>query len=455
MTAREQVIEKMRREALSEQAIETFVRQYDRLCSGEQGTIAEAQIEPVERLDDAEALTDAQTGLDQLVVIKLNGGLGTSMGLDRAKSLLEVKQGHSFLDLICEQVLVARERTGARLPLVLMNSFATRADSLAALGRHPGIESDRLAPDFLQGRVPKLIAADELHPPVSHPSDPALEWVPPGHGDLYPALAGSGMLATLLERGFRYAFVSNSDNLGATLEPRILAWMIERGAPLVMEACDRTPSDRKGGHLARRKDGGGLILREVAQTPPDDLAAFQDTGLHRYFNTNSLWIDLQALQHLLAERGVIELPMIVNRKTVDPRDPASTPVIQLETAMGSAIGLLDGAAAIRVPRSRYAPVKTTADLLALRSDAYLLGDDRAVRLAPERAGTPPLIELDDEYFRRADELERRFPSGAPSLVGCDRLRVRGDVTFGAGFVIEGEVTVYGPQVVAGGSLLRG
>lgn len=455
MTARQQVIEKMRAEGLSEQAIETFVRQYDRLCSGEQGTITEAQIDPVEQLDDAETLDDVQTGLDRLAVIKLNGGLGTSMGLERAKSLLEVKEGRSFLDLICEQVLAARERTGARLPLVLMNSFATRADSLAALDDHPGIATGGLPRDFLQGRVPKLVAGDPLHPPVSHPADPALEWVPPGHGDLYTALSGSGLLAALLEQGYRYAFVSNSDNLGATLEPRILAWMIERGAPLAMEVCDRTASDRKGGHLARRAAGGGLILREIAQTPPEDLAAFQDVGRYRYFNTNSIWIDLEALQRLLAERGVIELPMIVNRKTVDPRDPDSTAVVQLETAMGSAIGLLEHAAAIRVPRSRYAPVKTTADLLALRSDAYQLGDDRAVRLAPERAGTPPLIELDDEYFRRADELERRVPSGAPSLIGCERLRVRGDVTFGAGVVIEGDVTVDGPRDVPGGSLLRG
>lgn len=455
MTAREQAIEKMRTAGLSGPAIETFARQHDRLCAGEQGTIAESELEPLDRLDDAAALPASVRGLDRLAVIKLNGGLGTSMGLDRAKSLLEVKDGRSFLDLICEQVLIAREETGARLPLVLMNSFATRADSLAVLDEHPGIACAGLGPDFLQGRVPKLVAGDPEHPPVSHPADPELEWVPPGHGDLYPALAGSGMLDALLDAGFRYAFVSNSDNLGATLEPRILAWMIERGAPLVMEACDRTPSDRKGGHLARRTAGGGLVLREIAQTPAADLAAFQDVGRHRYFNTNSLWIDLEALRALLAGRGVLDLPMIVNRKTVDPRDPDSTPVIQLETAMGSAIGLLDGAAAIRVPRSRYAPVKTTADLLALRSDAYVLEADRAVRLAPQRGGTPPLIELDDDHYRLVDAFERRFPSGVPSLIGCEHLRVQGDVRFGAGVVVEGDVTVSGPRAVAAGSVLRG
>ena len=95
--------------------------------------------------------------------------------------------------------------------------------------------------------------------------------------------------------------------------------------PFLMEVADRTPADRKGGHLARRAGGGGLVLREVAQTPDEDLDAFQDIARHRYFNTNTLWIDLRALAAVLRERGgVLGLPMIVNRKTVDPGDGDST-----------------------------------------------------------------------------------------------------------------------------------
>ena len=87
-----------------------------------------------------------------------------------------------------------------------------------------------------------------------------------------------------------------------------------------MEAADRTESDRKGGHLARRPDGG-LVLREIAQTPDEDEAAFQDVSRHRYFNCNTLWVNLRALAKRLADGGgVLELPMIVNRKTVDPAD---------------------------------------------------------------------------------------------------------------------------------------
>jgi UTP--glucose-1-phosphate uridylyltransferase len=452
MDALQRALEKMRREGLGEVALRTFEHHYRKLADGHQGTLPEADIEPVADLPDAERLDDADAPLDEVVVIKLNGGLGTSMGMDRAKSLLPVKGEHTFLDLIAGQILALRSRTGARLPLILMNSFATREDSLAALRRY-GDLSAGLPPDFVQHKVPK-ITADGLEP-VEHPPDPRLEWAPPGHGDLYPALVASGMLDLLLERGYRYAFVSNSDNLGAVLEPRILAWMHDEGAPFVMEVADRKPSDRKGGHLARRRADGGLVLREIAQTPDEDVDAFQDVERHRYFNTNNLWLDLRALRDVLSDQGVLDLPMIVNRKTVDPRDPDSTPVIQLETAMGSAIGLFEGAAAIRVPRDRFVPVKTTNDLLAVRSDAYVVDDGDAVRLDPSRDGMPPIIDLDEKYYKLLGDFEPRFPAGAPSLVRCDSLRVAGDVRFGRDVTIRGNVRLEGPAEIPDGAVLEG
>jgi UTP--glucose-1-phosphate uridylyltransferase len=332
-----------------------------------------------------------------------------------------------------------------------MNSFATREDSLAALERH-GDLSAGLPRDFVQNKVPK-ITADGLEP-ASWPADPALEWAPPGHGDLYTALVTSGMLDALLQDGYRWAFVSNSDNLGAVLDPRILAHLARSGAPFLMEVADRTASDRKGGHLARRRSDGGLVLREIAQTPDEDVDAFQDTERHRYFNTNTLWVDLHALRDVLGGDGVIDLPMIVNRKTVDPSDKSSPPVIQLETAMGAAIGVFEGAAALRVPRSRFVPVKTTNDLLALRSDAYMIGEGRAVHLAPQRDGVPPFVDLDSDQYKLVGDFDARFPAGAPSLVACDALHVEGDVTFGAGVVVRGEVTVQGPAQVADGTVLE-
>ena len=386
--------------------------------------------------------------LDQLAVVKLNGGLGTSMGLSGPKSLLEAKPGRSFLDVIATQVLAMRRRHGARLPLLLMDSVTTRDPSLAALGRHPGLADQPVPLDFLQGREPK-IRADDFQP-VQWPADPELEWCPPGHGDIYAALTASGVLGTLLDAGLRWCFVSNADNLGSVVDIRLAAWIAAEQVPFLMEAVRGTPADRKGGHLARRD--GRLVLRETAQVPEGE--DFSDIERWRFYNTNALWIDLLALRDLQeADPGGPALPLIVNRKTVDPRDPDSTPVLQLETAMGAAVGSIEGARAVQVPRTRFAPVKTTDDLLVLRSDAYTLGSDGHLTPAYE-AGTPPVVTLDKAHYRLLPDFERRFPAGAPSLRRCTSLTVTGDVTFGAGVTVEGAVTVTGPTSVPDGAVLR-
>ena len=432
--ARFATIARRLREAGQPAALEAFLaRQFQHLLAGEDGLIREAEIEPVAELPDAvdlgpETIAAGKQALAATVLIKLNGGLGTSMGLDRAKSLLVVKEGLSFLDII------ARQAQAAGVPLLLMDSPATRTDSLARLRNYPELEHFGLPLDFLQHRIPKL--RQDTFEPVAWPANPALEWCPPGHGDLYLALQTSGLLAGLRRRGYRYAFVSNADNLGAVLDLAILGFFAASGAPLLMEAADRTAADRKGGHLARRRADGGLLLREAAQCPEEEKEIFQDTSRHRYFNTNSLWLDLEALEGFLAGGEGLDLPLILNRKPVDPRRPDSTPVLQLESAMGAAIGLFPGARAIRVPRTRFAPVKTTDDLLAVRSDAYCLNPDFTVTPA---AAEVPLIELDSSFYRRIDDFERRFPAGAPSLRDCRRLQVEGDIIFGARQVLRGRV----------------
>ncbi|MBK9473906.1 MAG: UTP--glucose-1-phosphate uridylyltransferase [bacterium] len=430
----------MRREGLPEIAIRTFAQYYAQLAAGQTGLLPEADLEPATGIPDAEALPAAlaaagRRALPHTVMLKLNGGLGTGMGLERAKSLLTVKDGLTFLEIIAHQA------RAADVPLLLMNSFSTRADSLALLAGQ-SLPDRGLPADFLQHKVPK-VRADDLRP-ADWPADPDLAWCPPGHGDLYTALVTSGVLECLLAGGFRWAFVSNADNLGATIDPVILGHVVASGAPLVMEVADRTAADRKGGHLARRRDGR-LILREVAQCPPADEDAFQDIARHRYFNTNTLWLDLPALDAVLRrDDGIMRLPMIRNRKTLDPRDPGSPAVYQLETAMGAAIETFAGAGALRVPRARFAPIKHTSDLLNVRSDNFLLTEDHQVVPNPERALPPAVIDLDPAYYRFVDDLERRFPGGPPSLIACSRLVVRGDVRFGRGVAARGEVVIEAP-----------
>ena len=356
-------------------------------------------------------MSRARDVLDRFALVKLNGGLATSMGLEQPKSLLEAREGRTFLQVIVGQILALRERHGIRLPLVLMDSEATQATTLAALADHPELPVDGLPLDFLQSMIPKL--ERETLAPVSWPAAPALEWCPPGHGDIYGSLRSSGMLAALLERGFHYAMISNADNLGSAFDPRIAGHVAAGEIPFLMEVVEGTEADRKGGHIARRRSDGRLVLRETAQTPPEDEESFRDYRRWRYYNTNSLWVDLRALERTLdAQQGVLELPLIVNRKTVDPRDGESTPVIQLESAMGAAIGSFTGAALLRVPRTRFAPVKTTDDLLLLRSDAYRLSP----RAAGGARGRSAAVRRAGQAVLRAARPVRAALSGRPAVV---------------------------------------
>jgi UTP--glucose-1-phosphate uridylyltransferase len=447
----------MRAAGQPEEAIRSFRSAYERLVGGQPAELRSADLEPAGDVASLDRLpeVDAADALERVAVIKLNGGLATTMGLRSPKSLVEARDGRSFLDIIIGQTLSLRRRHGIRLPLVLMNSEATRKETLAALEHHDQLGDD-LAPDFLQSMIPKLDA--EQLTPVSWPEEPSLEWCPPGHGDVYSSLRASGMLDALLERGFEHAMLSNADNLGATVDARIAAYIASEEIPFVMEVVEGTEADRKGGHIARRRADEQLVLRETAQTPPEDEESFRDFRRWRYYNTNNLWIDLRTLAETLERRdGVLELPLIINRKTVDPRDPDSPDVLQLESAMGAAIESFSGAQVLCVPRTRFVPVKSTDDLLVMRSDVYRLTDQMMVEPLPERAARLPYVELDKRYYKLLDRFEKRFPAGPPSLREAERLVVRGDVTFAANVVVRGavELETEEPQRLEPGTVLSG
>ncbi|MGI8902058.1 MAG: UTP--glucose-1-phosphate uridylyltransferase [Nocardioides sp.] len=419
-------------------AIEVFAHYYRLLESGETGMVPESTIEPLDMAALVDAVVSpeaARAAISTTAVVKLNGGLGTSMGLDRAKSMLEVRDGLSFLDVIVRQVLALRREHKAPLPLIFMNSFRTNPDTLEALGRYEDLAVDGLPLGFLQNKEPKL-RVDDLTP-VEWPADRSLEWCPPGHGDLYTALTGTGLLDRLIEAGYTRLFVSNSDNLGAVPDPRVAGWFAGSGAPFAIEAVRRTPSDRKGGHFAIRKADGRIVLRETAQTLEEDKEALADLTRHRFASTNNLWFDLAAMKAELDRRdGILGLAMIKNTKTVDPGDAGSPEVVQLETAMGAAIEVFDGATTIEVGRDRFVPVKTTNDLLVLRSDGYRLTDGCELELVSDGI---PFVDLDPAYYKLVGDFDERFPEGVPSLRSAKRLRVRGDWRFGPGVTVVGEV----------------
>ncbi len=439
----EAFISKMKNEGLPSPVIDTYAFYYHKVINGETGLVYNRDIESVspdevEDFNNLSGYVDAgEDAFQQTVRIVLNGGLGTSMGLTGPKSLIEVKNGKSFLGIILGQV------GNHAVKLAFMNSFSTDQDTQRALTK---LEPTKFPDSFLQHKYPKILQKD--FSPATWPQNPILEWNPPGHGDVYTALLTSGKLQKFLDQGIVYAFISNSDNLGARLDKSLLGYFAKHQFPFMMEVALKTPADLKGGHVARHKNGR-LILREAAQCPKDELDAFQDIRRYRYFNTNNIWVNLKALKALFDEQKMLNLPLILNPKTLDPRDDTSPPVYQLESAMGAAISLFDGAAAVRVPRNRFYPVKTCNDLLAVRSDCFVYTEDQGLRTNParkDRGRTDVVkVKLDPKYYGKIDGLDERFGNGIPSLVDCDSLTIEGDILFEKDVRIKGSVSIKNSQ----------
>lgn len=434
---------KMSNAGVHQAAIDSFEYFYGLLQDNQDGFIPETEISPLQEVTHLAQIASDEVSSEALaktVVIKLNGGLGTSMGMQKAKSLLPVRSGDTFLDLIAKQVIELRKTHQVSLPLIFMNSFRTQHDTLEKLADYPQLKVGDLPLDFLQNKEPKLTEEDLM--PVSWPKDESLEWCPPGHGDLYPALVASGVLEKLLKAGYKYAFVSNADNLGAVASPQVASWFAKSGASFGMEVARRTAADKKGGHLVVRRSDGRVVLRESAQVSEQDSVAAADIEKHRFFNTNSLWFDLQGLKdNLKRNGGVIPLPLIKNIKTVDPSDKTTPKVIQIESAMGAAIEVFEETAVLEVDRSRFLPVKTTNDLLLLRSDIYELSADFQLRAV----NFEPSIDLDSEHYSQISDFEELFENGVPSLGQAQSLKVQGRWKFGNGVKVSGAGILSEPE----------
>lgn len=438
----ELIIQKMRSEGLGEEVISDFLNKVEQVRNGYTGKVDWSTIGDLDPNQDEISLESIHQKyspnvetLKKLVVIKLNGGLGTSMGLSKAKSLLPIKNGMSFLEIICKQILYYRNKFQIEIPLLLMDSYNTQADCQKEIERIGFKQS--LPTSFLQNKVPRLNAKDLT--PVTL-SDKKEEWCPPGHGDIYLAMHTSGILDRLIETGFEYAFLSNGDNLGATIEPFILEYFAQENLEFAMEMTPKTLADKKGGAIYRKMVGGvfqGLELLETAQVPEEHEHEFSGMGKFRTFSTNNLWINLKALKEKL-KQGHLKLSLIVNPKTIEGID-----VLQLETAMGSAIGNFQRTKGIIIPRERFAPVKKTEDTLIRMSDAYVLNEDYSLTMNPKRKEKElgeNLVSLEDKYYKKIDKFLALFPV-LPSLVYSKSLTVKGEVEFDSSIEILGDVKI--------------
>lgn len=399
--------------------------------------------------------SDVKKALDKLVVIKLNGGLGTSMGCTGPKSLISLRRDLTFLDMNVQQIEHLNNRYGCHVPLVLMNSFNTHNETMKTLRKY---KACNLAIHcFNQSCHPRIVKESLLPLPtvLGNKNEFNVEnWYPPGHGDIYRSFYNSGLLSKFIDEGKEYMFVSNIDNLGATVDINILTYLNDPpqapGPEFIMEVTDKTRADVKGGTLIEY--GGKQRLLEIAQVPKENVDEFKSVTKFRIFNTNNLWMKLSAVKRLVAE-DKMHMEVIVNNKTLDN----GMRVIQLETAVGAAMKNFDGAHGINVPRRRFLPVKTCSDLLIIMSNLYEMEHGRLTMNPLRQFPTVPIVQLSGSHFKKVKDFLYRFET-IPDLLELDHLTVSGDVTFGKGVSLKGTVIVianHGERIdIPSGSILE-
>lgn len=378
-----------------------------------------------------ESSGDGTQNLDKLAVLKLNGGLGTSMGCVGPKSVIEVRDNKSFLDLSVRQIEHLNRQYDTDVPFILMNSFNTDDDTATIIKKYQGHKIN--IKTFNQSRFPR-VHKDSLLPVPKSINDSIQSWYPPGHGDLFESLYQSGVLDELLAEGKEILFVSNGDNLGATVDFPILKHMVENESEYIMELTNKTRADVKGGTIIDYD--GSVRLLEIAQVPKEHVEEFKSIKKFKYFNTNNLWINLKAIKRVV-ENNELEMEIIPNSKTIK-QGGQDIPVLQLETAVGAAIRHFKGAHGVNVPRTRFLPVKTTSDLLLVKSDLYSVSRGH-MEISPSRFGGSPLIKLGN-HFKKVSDFQARIPH-MPKILELDHLTITGNVFMGKDVTLKGTVII--------------
>ena len=370
--------------------------------------------------------------MKKLCIVKINGGLGTSMGCTGPKSVIEVRNGLTFLDIIILQLKGLTRTFGVVVPLVLMNSFSTQKDTEKVIEKYKD-DKDVVIKTFLQHKFPRIDGETLL--PVPHQLNGRKEeWYPPGHGDFLQSFVDSETFKELKKEGKEYLFLSNVDNLGATPDISIMHHFAEKKMDYALELTPKTLNDIKGGTLIRY--GDRLKMLEVAQVPSDHLSEFQDISKFKVFNTNSIWMNIESIREVVEQQTLLNnMDIIVNRKMDGERK-----VIQLEIAVGCAVSAFKNTAAFIVPRNRFLPVKGCSDLFIIQSGLFGLTEDgHMVDKARKVADIPPSIKFGKEFTFVADY--QKHMKVIPNIDKLNSLVVEGNVIFGENVVLEGDVII--------------
>jgi len=373
--------------------------------------------------------------LNKIAIVKLNGGLGTTMGCSGPKSAIEVTSGMSFLDLTIKQINTLNHKYSSNVPLVLMNSFNTDSKTSQIISKYKDLVDIYC---FNQSKFPRILK--ETLTPLPEKSDGNNEWYPPGHGDFYQSFYHSDTFRILKSKGIKYLFVSNIDNLGATIDLKILNYQIDKKMDFIIEVTDKTLSDVKGGTIINYDNRFKLL--ELAQVPEDKIDEFKSIKKFKIFNTNNIWVSVDAVDKMVNHKFCDKMDVIVNNKNYN-----GDTIVQFETAIGSAIQCFPNSSmGINVPRSRFLPVKSTCDLFCVQSNLYSINEDFELISKRINPGLP-VVKFGTE-FKKVDDYKKRFVN-IPNVLELDHLTVSGDVFFGKNVILKGTVIIvahYGSRI---------
>ncbi|XVF56735.1 hypothetical protein PTKIN_Ptkin06aG0144200 [Pterospermum kingtungense] len=335
--------------------------------------------------------------LDKLVVVKFNGASGKNMGFSGPKSLIEVKNGSTSLDLIVNQIQSLNSKYGSNVPLLLMNSRRTHNDSLKVLDKYSSSMVE-IHP-FSQG--------EQTQQELSANEEGEDEWYSSDHGAQFLSLLNSGTLDLLLSQGKEYALVINPDNVAAVVDPKILNHLTQNSIEYCMEVTPTTSTGLMNFMASSLQ--GKFKLEDFTSNPTQSLVK-----KFKFIDTRNMWIDLKAIKRLI-DNNALKL------------DELST------------LKLFEKSIGITIPQSRFLPLNSTSDLLLLQSDLYTFAEGALVHNELRTSPTNPSISLGAE-FEKISDFKSRFKS-IPSIVRLDSLEVTGDVWFGADIALKGRVVI--------------
>ncbi|KAG0582020.1 hypothetical protein KC19_3G027000 [Ceratodon purpureus] len=385
--------------------------------------------------------------LHKLIVVKLCGTLGRSLGTTQPKSLVEIHSEQSFVDLAVQQIEVLNVKYNAKVLLVLATSDNTDRAVKQAVKKYSASDVDIIV--FNQTEYPR-----EVWPVTPKLGEDGGYLT--NNGDLFAAFSFSGKLDELLALGKEYLFISNCDNLGATVDLNMLNNLSENQCDYCMEVTPKNGTDAENGAYVSSEGNIELLEFEEVSRSQNEKSRSGDV---KVVNTNSTWVNLKAVKRL-AE--IEALDIYCSSKGAGEGENIT---FQLQTSSGAPLYSLqvngeifenlpiegnsdlllvqffDGSVAVEVPRTRFHPIRDTSDLLLFRSDLYTVREGVVCPNPLRLSDVNPTIELEGLKLRKMQYFTERLKH-IPSLLELSSLRVIGDVWFGSDVILQGKVVIW-------------